>query len=190
MQAVRDSSINTKSVTEPGTNNGVNESRFKPIGKLKDLKRGNCSNSELSCKGQNYKVDSDVHLDKISSSSMVRCVDSMLDNVNRMMYQISDPGDNTGMECVNSHGEVTSLYAKDDGTEIESEDEVVESYTVYDQGTGEESYISPNLYVSRLETNKANSFEESSVFENMDFVTMDDIGENSIFPTCILILLL
>lgn len=184
MQAVRDSSINTKSVTEPGTNNGVNESRFKPIGKLKDLKRGNCSNSELSCKGQNYKVDSDVHLDKISSSSMVRCVDSMLDNVNRMMYQISDPGDNTGMECVNSHGEVTSLYAKDDGTEIESEDEVVESYTVYDQGTGEESYISPNLYVSRLETNKANSFEESSVFENMDFVTMDDIVSRNLDSEC------
>ncbi|XP_057301076.1 uncharacterized protein LOC130635679 isoform X2 [Hydractinia symbiolongicarpus] len=179
MPAVRSSSINTKSVAEPCTDNGKNKSRFKPIGKVKDLKPDNFSNYELSCKGQNYKVDSDAHLDKISSSAMVRCVDSMLDNVNRMMYQISDPGDDTEMECVNSHGEVTSLYAEDNGTEIESEDEVVESYTVYDQGTGEESYISPNLYVSRLETNKANSFEESSVFENMDFVTMDDIDTES-----------
>ena len=78
-----------------------------------------------------------------SSGSMVEAVDSMLDNVNQIMYQISDPGSQFDNELVKVNGEVKTVYDCYDDTknDVEEEKEVVQSYLVFDQSTRETSSI-------------------------------------------------
>jgi len=86
-------------------------------------------------------MSDDSQSDLSNSSSMVEVVDSMLENVNRIMYQISDPGSQFDDKLVNINGEVKTVYDCYDTTTEDEEKEIVQNYLVFDQSTGKTSSI-------------------------------------------------
>jgi len=88
----------------------------------------------------------DLNDEYLDSSRKVSCVNDMLENVNRMIYEISEPKDNDDCSSlIKTSGEVLSLYENaddddmyDDATDFieeNEEEEYVQNYTIFSGDT-------------------------------------------------------
>lgn len=83
----------------------------------------------------------------MSSTAMNKSIDEILQNANRIMYNMSDPGEDVSLDLVNHLGDVQTLYNKtlDDEVRTISEGdrkqkgclEYVQEYIVFNENAGE-----------------------------------------------------
>lgn len=101
-------------------------------------------------KGDDFKVKlskSHNDIDHMTSEERDKAVDAMLENVNQITLNISDPGDRfESSYLINSYGDVKAPYELigDDDVdmiEIDNEQEFVQNYVAFDESTGKVSSI-------------------------------------------------
>lgn len=89
-------------------------------------------------------------IDHMTSEERDKAVDAMLENVNQITLNISDPGDRfESSDLINQNGDVKAPYeliVDDDDddvdmTEIDNEREFVQNYVAFDEATGKASSI-------------------------------------------------
>ena len=85
--------------------------------------------------------------DHMSSEERKKAVDAMLENVDKIILKISDPGEEfESCDLINSNGDVKAPYESlieddDDKAEIDNEVEFVQNYVTFDESTGKVSSI-------------------------------------------------